>query len=286
MIFNLFILVLIFLFLLALVFVLNSKYFLLSKSSQLQSLSIGKPSPLVSYNKLFFHIGTIIRNILPSYIIENLEQSYSFIGKDTEELDKSLGQSISIFFLLLFVYLYTNNFLFILLAFLISILMAFDPFFLADKANREIENNIDHLIRCLKILIVKTETPVLSALEISLKDLPDDLSHLKRQINKIISQSKKVGLVQTLNDWKTELPRFRDFISLMISINDGASKSALKQSFEDFLNKIEEDKHENQRANAENLQLYLMGPVVLMLLIVMLPMVDAISYLMKNSGVM
>jgi len=253
----------------------------------MQSITAYKPNHKSdSYRKIFSLLGSFIYGVLPRDFCKKLEDNYNFIEKDLGELRYTLGQSFSVFLVLLTVYLLTQNFIFLVMAFIISVLIAMDSSFLVHKANQEIEDNIEHLVKCLRILVVKTETPILSALEISLKDLSEDLSALRRETRKLINQAKKLGLMQTLYDWKTDLPRFRDFVSLLISINEGASKSALKNSFDDFLKKVEEDKTEQHKAQAENLQLYLMGPVVLMLLVIMLPMVDAISYLMKNSGVM
>ena len=127
--------------------------------------------------------------------------------------------------------------------------------------------------------------PLISAIEITIKDFPEDLSSLKLELTRLINQSKKLGLVQTLTEWNTELIRFRDFISLLIAVNEGTSKKALLQSFDDFLNKIEEDNKERIRNSAENFQLYLMVPIILILLVAMFPMVDAISFFMQNSGV-
>lgn len=273
--------------LVALVLLFNSKFLLLNNSSRIQSLTAYKPiKESDSLRKLFLFIGKFIRTVLPGDFCKKLEENYSFIEKDHTELSYTLGQSFCIFAVLLLVYSFTQNFIFLLLAFILSALIAMDSSFLVHAANQEIEENIEHLVQCLRILVVKTETPILSALELSSKDLPDDLMALRREVRKLISQAKKLGLMQTLYEWKTDLPRFRDFVSLLISINEGASKNALRNSFDDFLKKVEEDKAEDQKAKAENLQLYLMGPVVLMLLVIMLPMVDAISYLMKNSGVM
>ena len=283
---NLILLALIVLALVVIVLVANSKFLLLSNSSRLQSITGYKPiHESDALKKVFLFFGDFMRKILPRNFCEKLEENYSFIERDLAELSYTLGQAFLSFTILFIAYAFTQNFLFLLLAFIASVLIAMDSSFLVHQANEEIEENIEHLVKCLKILIVKTETPVLSALEISLKDLPEDLLALRREVRKLINQAKKVGLMQTLHDWKTELPRFRDFVSLLISVNEGASKNALKHSFDDFLEKIEEDKDERQKAQAENLQLYLMGPVVLMLLVIMLPMMDAISYLMDNSGV-
>lgn len=273
--------------LVALVLLLNSKFLLLSNSSRIQSLTAYKPiKESDSFKKIFLFLGNFIRTVLPRDFCKKLEENYNFIEKDFAELSYTLGQSFVVFIALVTVYFFTQNFILLLMAFIVSVLIAMDSSFLVHKANQEIEENIEHLVQCLRVLVIKTETPILSALEISLKDLPTDLVALRREIRKLINQAKKLGLIQTLYDWKTDLPRFRDFVSLLISINEGASKNALKNSFDDFLKKVEEDKIEQHKAQAENLQLYLMGPVVLMLLVIMLPMVDAISYLMKNSGVM
>ena len=150
--------------------------------------------------------------------------------------------------------------------------------------NKELETSIEHLVRCLKVLVVKTETPLINALEIMLEDLPEGFKASRLELEKLVNKSLKSGLRETLQRWKTDLPQYRDFIALLISINDGASKQALQLSFNNFLQKVEEYKADQVKNEAENAQLYLMGPVVVMLIVSSMPMMDAVRFLMSQAS--
>jgi hypothetical protein len=138
-------------------------------------------------------------------------------------------------------------------------------------------------MRCLRILIIKSETPIINSLEIIIRDLPVDLVATRKELIRLLEKMKKSGVRTTLLEWKTDLPKFRDLLSLLISINDGASKNALQLSFDNFLRKIESSREQELKDKADNVQLYLMGPVLLMLLIISLPMMDAVRFLMTES---
>lgn len=230
-------------------------------------------------------LGSFVMIFMTAELKRKLQENYLYVGKNFSELNIALGRAFLVFSILFVAYLYIGNFLFLIMAFAFFVLISFESSFLVYKVNSEIENNIEHLVRCLRILVVNNEMPLISAIEITIIDFPEDLPSFKFELLRLINQSKKLGLVQTLTEWNTELMRFRDFISLLIAINDGTSKRALKQSFDDFLNKIEEENRERIKSSAENFQLYLMGPIILILLVIMFPMVDAISFLMQNSGV-
>ncbi len=166
---------------------------------------------------------------------------------------------------------------------MIPTLIVLEVNFALSKAKTELENNIEHIVRCLRILIIKSETPIINSLEIIVKDLPLDLVATRKELVRLLEKMKKSGVRTTLLEWKTDLTKFRDLISLLIAINDGASKNALRLSFDNFLKKIEETKEQELKDKTENVQLYLMGPVLVMLLIISLPMMDAVRFLMTES---
>jgi len=279
--------ILVFIFCILLLFLL----FLLKIKSLFLKAVASNNSVLVNSNEIsskesfLIKLGSLIMIFITTELKNKLQENYLFVGKNLSELNLALGQAFIVFCALFVVYLSTGNFFFLLLAFVFFVLISFESSFLVYKAHIEIENNVEHLVRCLRILVINNEMPLISAIEITIKDFPEDLSSLKLELTRLINQSKKLGLVQTLTEWNTELIRFRDFISLLIAVNEGTSKKALLQSFDDFLNKIEEDNKERIRNSAENFQLYLMVPIILILLVAMFPMVDAISFFMQNSGV-
>jgi hypothetical protein len=274
--------------LLFLCFILNIKAYFLKIAVKQDSIFANLPSTNSNRNSsksFFYKLGSILIFLVPLEVNNKLIQNYYYAGKDPVELKAALGKAFTVFWVLLMIYIFTHNIVFLLLSFVAFVLISFESSFLVYQANIEIENNIEHLVRCLRILVVNNETPLVLAIEIIINELPDELMSLKLTLEKLVSQSKKIGLTQTLNEWETDLLRFKDFISVLIAINNGTSKKALKQYFDDFLNAVEHDNKERARSSSENFQLYLMGPIILILLVIMFPMLDAITFLMQNSGV-
>lgn len=235
-----------------------------------------------SYQKLMIEIGRLVARFLPKVLINKLEQQCLSLNRTRDDLQRSLAEASLIALILFIVYLINHFWVFLLLAFLIPALIILEINVAQTRFNNELEASVQHLLRCLKVLVVKTETPLIKALEITLEDLPENYRASRIELQKLINKALKSGLRETLRNWKTDLAHYRDFIALLISINDGASKTALELSFNNFLHKIEECKADQIKNDAENAQLYLMGPVIIMLLVSSMPMMDAIRFLMSE----
>jgi hypothetical protein len=178
-----------------------------------------------------------------------------------------------------------NFFLFFAL-FLLSFYFVFESRFSYQKAISELDLSVKHIVQCLDILLVKSETPIITALELIAQELDDNYFYTRLELKKIIKQASKTGLSTALRDFYQQNygPKLKEFFSLLMSVNDGASKKAISEQISNFLDLQIQEAEENQKSAVENLQLYLILPVIVMLLIIMFPMADAIMYSLQSTG--
>ncbi len=236
--------------------------------------------------KFIKNLGYIVAGILPKSLIEASSRDLIFLARKPEELYRNLGLMAICFLVLISCFFVTRNYIYLASLLILLALVFTEAKIAVKKAESNIENNLDHLVKCLKILIVKTETPLLTALELINQDLVPELNDLKRELTKLIERAKKSGIKKTLIDWDTNLEKFQNLISLLISVHEGASKTAIEENIKKFLQKYQEEKNEALKSQAENLQLYLIIPVILMLITSLMPMIDAINFYMKHTGVL
>ncbi len=231
-------------------------------------------------------LGNWIFQVLPEEVKKDLELDYLYLDRQLKDLYTYIGQTacLSIVFLLLSIIRQEIFWLFPVLILPLGLIL--DNIYTRNNYQNNIKENIEHLVSCLKILVVKTETPLINALEIIIQDLPRNTRAMKKELNLLIQEAQKTGIKKTLETWKTDLNYFKDLLAFLIAINEGASKAALKQSFEGFLAKLEEERINQSKNSAENLQLYLMLPAILMLLVESLPLLDAIKFLMEDTNIL
>ncbi len=271
-----------------LLLVLNSKAFWLNKVHEAQSLLYSSSQQQRhklsnQYHQLTYALGKACFNILPTSAIKQLELQCFSLERPLEKLYIGFGEAIICSTLCLISHFINHNIFLLLFSFLAPALIVLEIKIALAKAHTELEENIEHIVRCLLILIIKTETPIVNALEIIIRDLPNNLTATKKELSKLLETMKKSGVRHTLLEWQTEQAKFKDLIALLISINEGASKHALKLNFDNFLTKMQDSREQELKNKAENVQLYLMGPVLIMLLIISLPMMDAVRFLMTES---
>ncbi len=267
-----------------LVLILNRRYLGVEYSYQKASVigeNGGKIKKQIFDKSFFFNIGKACLALLPEATVNKLERDVSFLNRDEKYLSISAGQALFFAITLLFAYAFTQILVILVLAIFLPIgIIAEIP--LSVSTNKAcIENSVTHVVGCLRVLVVKTETPLPNALEIIAKGLPQYLSPMKLELLRLLAKAEKTSMRESLMEWQTESPKFKDFLALLISINEGASKSALANFVDNFLNKAEEDTQEEIKNNAENLQLFLMGPIILMFLVILQPMVSAIQFMMS-----
>lgn len=231
-------------------------------------------------------LGRFIEEHLPNNLTQKLRLDIKLLNRKENDLIQSYGLIGLSIIILIACYIISKNLVFISLFIVITISVIAEIKISVEIHKSKIENNLDHIVKCLKILVAKAETPIITALEVINQDLHQDLYGLKQELHKIIERAKKSGIRKTLHEFDSQSSTFQDFIALLLSIHEGASKKAISSSINTFLEKYEEDKNEQIRAESDNLQLYLILPVIIMLILAMLPMIDAINFYMKNTGVL
>ncbi len=232
---------------------------------------------------MFSHLGAFIKPLLPKNFYEELESEYLYLGRKSELLLELLGQVVSIALLLITVYWINHNLYFLILSLLLPILLLFEIKFATNSYYKQLEDDALHLYACAKILLINTETPLISALRIIIATYPTNDSATVYELNKIVSKIEKLGAREALSSWQVKSQGFRDFISFLLSVSEGANKRALKVAATKFINDAREQERDALVNQAENLQLYLVAPVILMLLVIMYPMASAINFMMQTS---
>jgi hypothetical protein len=233
-----------------------------------------------------YHFGLRLAKFLPEHIIETEEFIYKFLQKDTKGFYTNLARALLILAFTLVIFVTYKNW-FLLIAGLFTIIyFVFDSRFLYQSAIKELDSSVKHVVQCLDILLIKSETPIINALELIYQGLDTKYHYTKNEIKKIIEQASKTGLSQALKDFHgyNYGLRLKEFFLLLISVNDGASKKAISEQINNFLELQCQEELEEQKAIVENLQLYLIVPIIIMLLIIMFPMADAIMFSLNNTG--
>ncbi len=268
---------------LALVLLLNRDYLATEHSLSRLPLLENRACRTESAATIFLSFGLWLKRLLPQSIIEELELEYLYLGRKLDLLHELLAQSTAVFLALILAYLINHNNYFLLAAFLIPALLLLEIKFAVLHYQRQLERDAAHLFACAKVLLINTETPLVSALRIMLSTWPDKDSATAYELNKIINKIDKLGLKEALSNWQAESEKFRDFLSFLLSVSEGASKRALRLALDGLIEELRQEQRLKLDERAENLQLYLMGPVLAMLLVIMYPMAAAINYMMQNS---
>lgn len=272
-----------------LILILNSKEAWLEAAYTSNSLIYSKNKQnhnIKAIEGVLYNFGQLISKLMPKQIWADLINDYFYLDRKISNLYIRL--TLFIMILLIGVVLFVSfcfNLLILLSGLLIALTLFLEVKISVLQTKNQVEENIEHIVRCLKILIIKNEIPIINALELILEELPEEMQASKREISKLIHKAQKSGIKNALLEWQCEQAKFRDFISLLISINDGASKYALCLSFDNFLQKIKEEDQEKLKNQAENIQLYLMGPVILMLLVMSLPLMDAVRFMLESTTI-
>ncbi len=233
---------------------------------------------------IFLRLGLGLRLFFAnSRILQNIESEYLYLGYQQDSIYRSLGQVLMVFGALLLVYVMNHQIYFLLFAFLLPAFLLLELKRAASDYHRDLEANSLHLCLCVRALLINTETPLEQALQIIINTWPSKGSATVRELEKILSKIDKMGPREALSNWEAGSQRFRDFLSFLLSASEGASKRALSLSLAKLIKESEREDRSKLEDEAENLQLYLVGPVVLILLLSMYPMAAAINFMMQNS---
>ena len=258
---------------------LSRRFSLLSNHPVSQSILTAE-----HFNKLFLRLGKFSCLLLPRRALTELESDYNNLDKNIKELYRYLA--VRFLFIIFFgiAYLCSSNLIFLISLLLVFIVMSFETSMQISKNIKSIERDSSHVIACLKVLLVEAETPLNLALNIVNEGLPEYMGAIKKELSRISQKAEKLGMREALLNWRTESNNFKDLLSILLSIYEGASKKAIKASVDSLLSKTQEERLENMKNESDNLQLYLIVPAVLMFLATMFPIIHAMSFMFNLSG--
>lgn len=231
-------------------------------------------------------LGAGLARYFPQEFINHEEYLYQFLQKDKKSFYVNLAKAFMVLSLMPIIFIFSRNIFFLLMFVFVFLYFVFDARLSYRKALDDLDSSVSQLVRCLDVLLVKSETPIVSALELIASGLNQEHGFAKQELKKIIQQASKSGINLALKDYNKNNygPRLKEFFSLLISVNEGASKKAISEQINNFLEMQNQSEQERLKAQAENLQLYLILPVIFMLLVIMFPMADAIMYSLQNTG--
>lgn len=229
-----------------------------------------------------FNLGHHLYKLLPSSFTDRLYHNYILLNRSPEMLYKDLSAYFISVLALSSISFCVNNILFPMVLILFILCASLESFFAVRQMRASLDKDVEHLVKCLEVLLIKSEVPLLTALQLINKELSSSMKLTQRELQRIITQAQKDGLKETLMTWQTESFRFRTLIAILLAASDGASKIALRANIASFLHQIQEQNTEDLKNEAENLQLYLIAPALVMLLIVTYPMMDAVMFFMNN----
>jgi len=251
-------------------------------------LSIERQSQQLNsfFDSFLYQLGVEFAQFLPKQITSNEEFILEFLQKDSKALYLNFAKALLLVSVAFLILIFMKNFFLFFALFLLSFYFVFESRFSYQKAISELDLSVKHIVQCLDILLVKSETPIITALELIAQELDDNYFYTRLELKKIIKQASKTGLSTALRDFYQQNygPKLKEFFSLLMSVNDGASKKAISEQISNFLDLQIHEAEENQKSAVENLQLYLILPVIVMLLIIMFPMADAIMYSLQSTG--
>lgn len=270
----------------ALIFLSNRKAYGVGHSIARSSIIrhyFSKDKTTIYYKNFFYQVGKISSIAYPNSLLKSLKEKNSYLNRNEKDLLISIGQSSFSCILMLLIYLLSHYSIYLLLSLIFPSIFIFEIFIAEKLYKQNLDQSVPHFISCLNVLLVESETPLSKALQIIIEGLPIHMKSIKIELHKILEQSKQSSLSETLSNWETDSGYFKDLISLLISSQEGASKSALKSYINNFENQAKEEIQEKIKNRSENLQLYLIGPVIVIFLIIIQPMISAINHAISNG---
>ena len=228
------------------------------------------------------HLGSFLKKTLKLNSLDKLFTSAIQLGIK-EEFFKIWLAKIFIFIILLEIsYLFSEPFSRII--FLGLLIHSFLDIPLKIYLRKEsIRRSFPHLLSCIKILCIKNNQPLKTALRSIAQGLPQDFSASRNLLIKFIDEFEEFGMQKAIENFTWDNDFSQDFKNILVGINLSSSKNELLK----FTEKIEKKYHsadETKRNNLiENIQLYLLAPVMLMLLISSYPLFLAIKFSLQGA---
>jgi hypothetical protein len=220
---------------------------------------------------------------IPSQLKRYVESNIIYTKIDKKKFYKEMFYVSLISFVIFVAYFVTLKIYLLFLALLVLLITPLDFSFKVDSGKKSFVDSLDHLVSCLEILTVKSETPLSNSLKIVADSLPADFYVARNEIKSLLQKSEKLGMEQVLHEIDRDSIEEQEFISILIAILKGTNKSALKKNLTDFLIRQKAIKEEKRKLIVENMQLYLMLPGTLMLIIAMYPLIDMILFQLEGA---
>lgn len=269
------------------VVLLNRSYFVADFiNSDSSLLNSGNCSSRVSLadHKAFYLLGLFISKFFDERFIEEQEQKAIRLELSATLIVNNIGLAFSflVFFILFGFYL--QNIIYLVFAFILAVYFLFEIEFLYQDHIKELEAGASHLLKCLRILLVKSNLPIALSIDTIADTLPPRYKAIKRELANLTKKIEQVGVNETLALWQVNGEKFKSLISVLESANHGAANKSLQDNLEALINDIDEEERFELEEQSNNLQLYLIVPVIISLMLTMVPMYMAINFSMQKVG--
>ena len=220
---------------------------------------------------------------IPDSLKLYVETNLCYTKKTAFEVYREFFLAFVVFCVILIVFFFTRSINYLFLALFPLLVVCLDFVSSVETGKKSFIKSLEHLVSCLEILTVKAEMALSNALKIVCDDLPQQYYVTRKELNSILLNSEKFGMLQTLNEYKANTIEEKEFISILISIYQGTNKKALKKNVVDFIDRQKVIAEEKRKLLVDNMQLIMMVPGTIMLLIVMYPLIDMVLFSMKGA---
>jgi len=215
-------------------------------------------------------------NSLNNFYSEALE-----LGLEEAKLRYSIGQNLILFIVLLVSFIFKIHTL-SLLASVCLIGFSLGLVLEVRKYKNSLRFSLNHILECLKILCIKNHQPLkIAFIEIASK-LNPEFTSTKKLLLKFSSDFDEYGMNKAIENFKWTEDLCLDFKNLLIAINLSASKTELLKFAEKISVKFSETELLKKNNLLDNVQIYLLAPVMLMLVLSSYPLFLAIKFSLKG----
>ena len=222
-------------------------------------------------------------SFIPGFIRDYVDTNLIYTKLDKNKIYKEIFYSFFAAIFILVAYFISFKTYYLLLAVLVCVAVILDFSFKVAAGKKSFIDSLDHLVACLEILTVKAETPLSSAIKIVIESLPEEFYVARNELHNILQKAEKFGIEQVLTELELESVEEQEFVSILLAIQKGTNKSALKKNLHDFLLRQKSIKEEKRKMIVENMQLYMMLPGTVMLIIAMFPLIDMITFQLEGA---
>lgn len=246
------------------------------------SSSISESKFSSSLRKSFSELGFIIKNTLRINALESLFHSALRLGITEEQFKIWLAKVFLAYLALISLQFFKIAALTISLS-LILIYTLLEMPLKIQHSQKSLRKSLPHFLSCLKILCIKNNHPLKSAFLSIIQGLPQEFLTTKKLLLKFIEEFEEIGMQKAIENFAWDKDFGEDFKNLLIGINLSSSKAELLKFSKKIENKSRSADEIKRNELIENIQLYLLVPVMLMLLISSYPLFLAIKFSLQGA---